>query len=110
YLRFLLSDEIMSVDRLVIAEAGRFPELGRIFYDNGPKKVIGTIAETLDQARQSGELTIADPDAAAWQFKALCEARLLEQSLWAIRSGVTDAEIMANVEPACRIFLASFRS
>lgn len=110
YLRFLLSDEIMSVNRLVIAEAVRFPELGRIFYDNGPKSVIGVIAATLQQAADTGELTITDPVAAAWRFKALCEARLFEQYLWAIRDSVTDEEITENVEPACAIFLNSFRT
>ncbi|MCM2474567.1 TetR/AcrR family transcriptional regulator [Rhizobium sp. CG5] len=108
YLRFLLSDEIMSVNRLVIAEAVRFPELGRIFYENGPRGVIGVIADILQQAAEAGELDIADATEAAWRFKALCEARLVEQAFWAIRSSVTDAEIMANVEPACRIFLKSF--
>jgi TetR/AcrR family transcriptional regulator, mexJK operon transcriptional repressor len=110
YLRFLLSEEIMSVNRLVIAEAARFPELGRIFYENGPKSVIAVIADTLDEAKRAGELNIADPVAAAWQFKSLCEARLFEEALWAIRSSVTDAEILQNVEPACRIFLEGFRA
>lgn len=109
YLRLLLSSEIMSVNRLVIAEAGRFPELGRIFYDNGPKSVIGVIASTLQQSAETGELTIEDPIAEAWRFKSLCEARLFEQCLWGIRSGATEAEILENVEPACAIFLKSHR-
>lgn len=109
YLRLLLSSEIMSVNRLVIAEAGRFPELGRIFYDNGPKSVIGVIATTLQQSAETGELTIEDPIAEAWRFKSLCEARLFEQCLWGIRSGATEAEIRENVEPACAIFLKSNR-
>lgn len=109
YLRLLLSSEIMSVNRLVIAEAGRFPELGRIFYDNGPKSVIGVIASTLQQSAETGELTIEDPIAEAWRFKSLCEARLFEQCLWGIRSGATETEILENVEPACAIFLKSYR-
>jgi TetR/AcrR family transcriptional repressor of mexJK operon len=109
YLRLLLSSEIMSVNRLVIAEAGRFPELGRIFYDNGPKSVIGVIASTLQQSAETGELTIEDPIAEAWRFKSLCEARLFEQCLWGIRSGATETEILENVEPACAIFLKSHR-
>lgn len=109
YLRFLLSDEIMSINRLVIAEAARFPELGRVFYDNGPKSVIGVITATLREAMDAGELIESDPVATAWQFKALCEARLFEQSLWGIRSSATEAEILDNVEPACAIFLDSFR-
>ncbi|MDH6268201.1 TetR/AcrR family transcriptional repressor of mexJK operon [Rhizobium sp. SG_E_25_P2] len=109
YLRLLLSSEIMSVNRLVIAEAARFPELGRIFYDNGPKSVIGVIASTLQQAAETGELPIEDPIAEAWRFKSLCEARLFEQCLWGIRSEATEAEILENVEPACAIFLKSHR-
>lgn len=109
YLHFLLSNEIMSVNRLVIAEAGRFPELGRIFYDNGPKSVIGVIASTLQQSAETGELAIDDPVSEAWRFKSLCEARLVEQCLWGIRSNVTDVEIMDNVGPACAIFLKSHR-
>jgi AcrR family transcriptional regulator len=109
YLRLLLSPEIMSVNRLVIAEAARFPELGRIFYDNGPKSVIGTVASTLQKAAEAGELTLDDPLSAAWRFKALCEARLFEQFLWGIRDSVTDAEITENIKPACAIFLSSYR-
>ncbi|MDI5929700.1 TetR/AcrR family transcriptional regulator [Rhizobium leguminosarum] len=109
YLRLLLSDEIMSVNRLVIAEAARFPELGRIFYDNGPKSVIGVIASTLQQSAAAGEIVIEDPVAEAWRFKSLCEARLVEQCLWGIRSGASEAEIIDNVRPACAIFLNSHR-
>lgn len=109
YLRFLLSQEIISINRLVIAETARFPELGRIFFDNGPKSVIGVITATLNQANETGELRIDDPASAAWRFKSLCEARLFEQFLWAIRSSVTDTEIRENVEPACAIFLNTYR-
>ncbi|HBF29591.1 TetR/AcrR family transcriptional regulator [Rhizobium sp.] len=110
YLRFLLSDEIMSVNRLVIAEAARFPELGRIIHENGVKNVIGVFAETLERAANAGELTIPDPIAAAWKFKALCEARLFEEYLWAIRNSVTEQEIIDNIEPACAIFLDHFHA
>lgn len=110
YLRFLLSHEIMSVNRLVIAEAVRFPELGRIFYDNGPRSVIGIIAAMLENATNAGELDVADPVSAAWRFKALCDARLFEQYLWGIRNEMTDSEISENVAPACRIFLQSFQA
>lgn len=110
YLRFLLSDEIMSINRLVIAEAVRFPELGRLFYDNGPKSVIGVISTTLREAVDAGELIVSDPAVTSWQFKALCETRLFEQCLWGIRASVTEREILDNVEPACEIFLKSFRA
>lgn len=46
YLRLLLSPEVLAINRLVIAEAPRFQELGRIFYQNGPRA-------TLDQIEKS---------------------------------------------------------
>lgn len=110
YMHFLLSEEIMSINRLVIGEACRFPELGRIFYDNGPKSVIGVIAATLGDAMAAGELARCEPAVEAWRFKALCEAHLFEQCLWGIRSTVNEDEIMQNVDPACDMFLARLRA
>ncbi|MDQ0456768.1 TetR/AcrR family transcriptional regulator [Rhizobium paknamense] len=105
YLRFLLSAEIQAVNRLVIGEAGRFPELGGIFYENGPRTVIGTLAKALQTSADAGELALEDPMDAAWQFKSLCEYRLFEESLWGFRTATGEAEIARNVDHACRIFL-----
>ncbi|MGV1822377.1 TetR/AcrR family transcriptional regulator [Agrobacterium tumefaciens] len=110
YLRLLLSPEIMAINRLVIAEASRFPELGQIFFENGPKSVIDVIVTLVTDAANRHELILDDPVAAAWRFKALCEVRLFEQCLWAIRDGATEEEIAQNVEPAIRIFLNTYRA
>jgi TetR/AcrR family transcriptional regulator, mexJK operon transcriptional repressor len=32
----VIQPTVMQLRRLVIGEAGRFPELGRLFYDSGP--------------------------------------------------------------------------
>src|SRR3954454_5286341 len=37
-LRFVMQPRIMQLRRLVIGEANRFPELGRTFYDQGPRR------------------------------------------------------------------------
>lgn len=36
FLTIMLSPEVTALYRLMIAEAQRFPELGRIFHDRGP--------------------------------------------------------------------------
>ncbi|MEZ2224245.1 MULTISPECIES: TetR/AcrR family transcriptional regulator [Rhizobium] len=110
YLRLLLSPEIMAINRLVIAEAFRFPELGRIFFENGPKSVIDVMTVILADAANRRELNLEDPVAGAWRFKALCEVRLFEQCLWAIRDGASEEEITRNVEPAISIFLNTYRA
>lgn len=45
--RTLHSDDAVGLHRLVIAEAGRFPDLARRFYEEGPRRYIGALRERL---------------------------------------------------------------
>src|ERR1700730_2556201 len=38
FLKGVMQPNVLKLRRLVISEAGRFPELGRSFYDLGPKR------------------------------------------------------------------------
>jgi TetR/AcrR family transcriptional repressor of mexJK operon len=67
----LCSDEGLAMYRMVVAEAPRFPELGRIFYDSGPKVMIDRIADLLAAAGSRGLLKIGDARIAAIQFISL---------------------------------------
>jgi len=73
-LGFFLSDFGQQVYRTIVAEAGRFPELGRDFYENVHIRVRGTLADYFRKAMERGELSIDDPDFAAEQFPELCKS------------------------------------
>jgi AcrR family transcriptional regulator len=51
YLRLAASPRVVSLFRTVIAEVPRFPELGRFFYDAGPKRAIDLMALYIDKHR-----------------------------------------------------------
>lgn len=70
-LRFLLSPKVNKVYRNVVAEAARFPDLGRILYQSGPGQGRGDLARFLAAATARGELTVTDPELAAEQFSGL---------------------------------------
>ena len=72
-IRFLLMPEAIACFRLVVAEAGRFPELGRAFYDSGPGCGEARIATFLEQQILAGRLHAADPRRLAQHFCRLCE-------------------------------------
>jgi TetR/AcrR family transcriptional regulator, mexJK operon transcriptional repressor len=67
----LCTDESLAMYRIVVAEAPRFPELGRIFYESGPKVMINRVADLLAGAAKRGLLEIRDPRVAAVQFISL---------------------------------------
>lgn len=56
YLRIVLSPEALSLFRVVIAEAPRFPDLARRFYLAGPAAMNGIVAAYLDRATARGEV------------------------------------------------------
>jgi AcrR family transcriptional regulator len=50
--RTLHSDAAVGLHRLVIAEAGRFPDLARRFYDEGPGRYIAALRERLGKEQK----------------------------------------------------------
>ena len=75
-LQMMMSETGLTIYRLTVAEATKFPELARAFYDAGPSRSTTFMAEWLDRQAASGKLAITDPVFAAEQFFALCQTRI----------------------------------
>ena len=67
----LLSPSNVAMSRTVASEATRSPEIGRLFYANGPTKLIARLAEFLASAMERGDLRPAPSALAAAQFLAV---------------------------------------
>jgi TetR/AcrR family transcriptional regulator, mexJK operon transcriptional repressor len=107
-LSFFLSDFGQRVHRIAIAESGRFPELGRQFYENGPKLARQHVADYLSQACARGELAIDDVPLAADQFVELCKADLFLRRIMGVADGFTEAEVARVIDGAVAMFLARY--
>jgi TetR/AcrR family transcriptional regulator, mexJK operon transcriptional repressor len=68
FLDLLMSKGPLSLYRVVLSEAGRFPALGRTFYQNGPDKVAAALADYLARQHKAGELDVPEPRVSAEQF------------------------------------------
>ena len=68
FLRVASQPDTVALDRMVTAEVGRFPELGRIVYDFAVSRALGAIEKILDQACTKGEIALADRQHAAEHF------------------------------------------
>lgn len=105
---FLLSDFAQQVFRICVAERDRFPELGRAFYEAGPKNGQARLMEYLDTAVAKGELRIEDTEMAAEQFAELCRVKLWNQAAFGIRDRFTQGEIDSVARHAVDMFLARY--
>lgn len=105
---FLLSDFGQSVQRIAIAESGRFPELGQKFYDSGPMLVRDKISTYLRMCVERGELNIDDIELAAEQFSELCKVRIACTSSLLVRHAVDLATRERIVNSAVEMFMARY--
>lgn len=111
FLDLLLSGEALPLYRVVLAEAPRFPELGRAFYDAGPNRVAGALAAYLERLTARGLLDLPDARLAAEQFFGMVlghnHVRILLGTVPAAPSAAERERIVAS---AVRIFLDGARA
>ena len=108
YLGRLTRPEGLALHRLVMAEVGRFPEIGRIFYERAPRQVQLLLAEFLEAAMERGELRRFDPIEAAQYLTALCMAKSHLKMLAGVTPVLTPAEAEADAEAAIEVFLRAY--
>lgn len=104
----ILSKFGMSVFRVVIAEAERFPEVGKQFYLQGPAVTEQRMVSYFKAAEARGQLRIDDPKLAAHQFAELCKADYFFKVLLGLQSAATPDEIKRVVDGAVDMFLARY--
>ena len=106
--RFLVSPFALSIHRLAVGEADRFPDLAREFYKSGPALGHARIKLVLEAGVKRGELKIDDIEMASEQFAALCKTDLWVQVTLKVRDTATEEEIAHIVENAVETFLARY--
>ncbi|CUH86985.1 HTH-type transcriptional repressor AcnR [Phaeobacter sp. CECT 5382] len=103
-----LSEFGIRMFRICVAEADRFPDLGRQFYESGPMLVRGKIRDYLIKATAKGELRVQDFDLAADQFAELCHVDLVPRLLFKIDANFSETERNRVIDGAVETFLARY--
>jgi TetR/AcrR family transcriptional regulator, mexJK operon transcriptional repressor len=108
-LDFLTLADSLSFTRIMVAEAVRAPELGRIFYAQGPARVLRELARYLRRAARRGELRCPEPELAAKLFLGAIVA--IYQIVGLIAPGLEPfkgKKKRAHVDEAVELFLARY--
>ena len=105
-----LSPVVAGLFRHTIAEASRFPEIGRLLFERGTLQVQEAIAGHLARWRDRGVLDVEDPRAAAIQFVALCQGDLASRSRLGVLEYPVDEQVRESVRRAVRTFVRAHRA
>lgn len=105
YTRSVLRPEIVALHRLFVAEAERFPELARRYFEAGPERVHRTLAEFLTSRMARGEIRKADPLMLADFFAALVLTPMRARQLFALDTQIDWALVDRYSRKAVALFL-----
>ncbi|WP_240789531.1 TetR/AcrR family transcriptional regulator [Pseudooceanicola onchidii] len=105
---FFNSPMSLSIFRMCVAEAERFPELGREFYRTGPMMARNMMADYLRCATEAGNLKVEDPELAADQFAELCKAGIFTQRLFGVAGELSPEWCEKVANSAVDMFLARY--
>lgn len=108
-LRAVMEPRLLQLRRLVIGEAGRFPQLGRLFYERGPGRTIEALAAMFEQLASRGTLELEDPRLAAAHFNWLVMSIPLNRAmLLGEDEPATPSELERYADAGVRAFLAAY--
>lgn len=108
-LAVVCSQEVIQAQRAVIAEAGR-SDIGRLFFEGGPKKGIAALAGFLERQMRNGRLRKADPHVAAGHLMALLDSETVRPSLLGMQGPLTRRELREATRRAVQVFLGGYAS
>ncbi|MGD0635244.1 MAG: TetR/AcrR family transcriptional regulator [Beijerinckiaceae bacterium] len=105
----MMRSDSLCLSRVVIAEVPRNPDLGRIFYEQGPERVQKRLTQYLAIAHERGELRCADPLLAARLFLgAIFSHYYIKGLVIPDRETIGQEQMQAHVDEAVAMFLARY--
>lgn len=108
-LHVVLTPRLMQLRRLVIGEAGRFPELGALLHERGPRRSIGRLSLALSKYRDASAISVADPDEAAAYFNWLVMGGPVNDAMLLGDKAIPDHAAKHHHAVECvRIFLSAY--
>jgi TetR/AcrR family transcriptional repressor of mexJK operon len=109
-LRVVADPRLLKLRRLVVAEAPRFPELGRALHAAGPARAISALQRLFTRFRDEGLLAITDPAGDAALFNWLLMGEPLNNALlFGDDSYPGEAAIKAHASKVVQLFVAARR-
>lgn len=103
FLTFLLTPQVIALQKLVVSESGRHPEFAKAFVKLGPERAYQTMEGLLMRWSNTGEAVLRSPRVAAALF---CDMLISDLQFRILAGGeVSAAEVEERVSVAVSIFL-----
>jgi len=101
----LTRPDVIRMRAILIGESARFPDLATQFYEHGPRRTLGRLADYFSRQQQAGRIAAIDPHFLADQFVNALRGERMQRLQLGLESPPDEAEIAAWVAQVTRLFL-----
>lgn len=101
-IEIVFAPETLGLHRIVIAEAHRFPDLGRLFYESGPQANVELLERYFRKHRHDPALRVTDPRKSAEEFMSILRGYEHMRALLGLDDALTPRKVSACIERAMR--------
>lgn len=109
YLAAVMTPRVLALRRLMIGEAHRFPRLAADYYERGPARVLGALADVFERLSLRRLLAADDPVVTAEHFAYIVLGRPLDRGMFDVDAAPAVEELNAAADRAVAFFLAATR-
>ncbi len=97
--------DVLRMRAILIGESPRFPDLATQFYEQGPRRTLGLLAQFFMRQQQAGLITEMDPYFLADQFISAVRGERLQRLQLGLEPTPDEAEIEVWVRQSVGLFL-----
>jgi AcrR family transcriptional regulator len=110
FARLTLSEETIAINRLVIGECERFPEIATAFYEAAILRVSDAMANWLRRQCERGFIKLDDPQAAAGMLRGMMVMDPQRAAMLGQRGAPGPSEIAGRAKLCAHLFLNGCRN
>lgn len=109
FLDVIMKPEAVAMYSIMISESKNFPELSKMFYEVGPRRISGLVADYLVEQHKAGRLNVPNPDLSAQIFISMIKGQHHTRSLLSLETKIPPKERAELIEYVVSVFINGHR-
>lgn len=101
----MLDGEVIVLQRMLLAESDKFPDIAETFYKSGMQRTVATLAKWLRTQRERGLIKLEDADAAAGMLLGMLAFEPQRAVMFGHQAVPTREELEARARACAALFL-----
>lgn len=101
----ILDAEVIALQRMILAESDKFPDIAEMFYEKAMQRTLGALATWLELQQRRGRLALDDAPAAAGMLLGMLLFQPQRDVMYGHRPAPTQQELQARAKACAALFL-----